>query len=757
MESEIEEIEEIEEFVEPEPWLETTSPGVRFFLLCSVFFLLMVVFTWPLVFHIGDAIPVAKENAELLRPEDHHAFMWNLWWFKDAVQQHKSPFYCNKIHYPLGVPLGLHTFSITHCGLAFILTYIVSLTTSYNLLLLVAIFMSAFGGYLLARMLGLEVWLSALAGALIAVNPYTMAHLRAHLNLVSTQWFLLAIFVFMKVLDNPGKGWMALAGLLSAMTVCGSWYYGLYFVLIALVIWIIKFANTWDRMKFYEKEEAVHLSLRVFGSGVLGIVLSLPALIPAIKAWREGVSPYVDFELIIKYSADLLSYIVPSMHHPLLGSIGDKALTAFDISEYEGILFLGVAVVLLGIFGLKAFWKAPLGKFWIITGGLAFVLSLGPVLKVAGKMTFFGIGPIPLPGYLLWQVPVFSAARVPARFGLLVMIAFIFAACFGLKRFHVMLGQNDRRKALIVTVLFSVAMFWEYLPMPVVLLSTHIDRFYQDIATESDDETLLNLPLSPEWRYYQYLQTTHGYNRVGGFHSRPRPQWLDRLNAFTALKYLNGDISINVNEAKLSFAEITDLYSFKYIVLHPQYHPHPEIIKTFLIKELSCVSVASRYDEDTHHYEAFTINPQVVQWMRQQIKKAGYKLTLFEGWHKTESDGTNSWVWSQGEEGVLAISLPDSTYQYLNLVVAVMPILYEERILELYWDQELILRGKLKNSLVDQKVSLRLPRSATTAGWHFLKLKVNKAIIPIQANPEEFTDDRLLGICLKDIQLMTES
>ena len=64
---------------------------------------------------------------------------------------------------------------------------------------------------------------------------------------------------------------------------------------------------------------------------------------------------------------------------------------------------------------------------------LMWLLSLGPLLQVAGKsqFTLFKVT-VPLPYLVLFKLPLFSIMRTPARLTVLVMLALAILVAFSL-------------------------------------------------------------------------------------------------------------------------------------------------------------------------------------------------------------------------------------------------------------------------------------------------------------------------------------
>ena len=121
----------------------------------------------------------------------------------------------------------------------------------------------------------------------------------------------------------------------------------------------------------------------------------------------------------ITYSADLLAYVIPSPFHPWWGAGAAAILRPFPGTLIEKVMFPTYTALLLAALGWAVGRRRgwPVG-FWAAMAGVFCVLSLGPVLHVAGQQL-----PVPLPAVLLYQLPVANLTRAPGRFVVLVLLA----------------------------------------------------------------------------------------------------------------------------------------------------------------------------------------------------------------------------------------------------------------------------------------------------------------------------------------------
>ncbi|MCA1553668.1 MAG: hypothetical protein LC737_04750, partial [Chloroflexi bacterium] len=114
-----------------------------------VYFLLAILFTYPLVFHLTTQAPVGEAWTY-----DGYSMLWNIWWFQHALLVlNANPFVTNSIFFPIGTPLYLHSYTLLSDLLALPLLPFVGVVTASNLILLASIALCGFGAYLLAAWL----------------------------------------------------------------------------------------------------------------------------------------------------------------------------------------------------------------------------------------------------------------------------------------------------------------------------------------------------------------------------------------------------------------------------------------------------------------------------------------------------------------------------------------------------------------------------------------------------------------------------
>jgi hypothetical protein len=140
----------------------------------------------------------------------------------------------------------------------------------------------------------------------------------------------------------------------------------------------------------------------------------------------------------------------------------------------------------------------------MLLGGIAFLLSLGPSLRVGGR----DVG-IPLPFAVLQHVPLLQHLRAPSRFSILVVLALgvLLAAGWTAWLAHVRRGFVR----LLLTAGAAGLMAAEYVAVPIPVFQAGTPAMFARIAAEPGDFTVTEVPgIDQAPGNLMYDQTVHG-------------------------------------------------------------------------------------------------------------------------------------------------------------------------------------------------------------------------------------------------------
>jgi hypothetical protein len=273
---------------------------------------------------------------------------------------------------------------------------------------------------------------------------------------------------------------------------------------------------------------------RAAGRALLAVLLGGAALavfgLPVIRA-TLGTSAYADESGVVRYSADLLGVVTPSFFHPLFGN-WEYTHRVLGINLDEGAAFLGFSGLLLG---LLALWKAPRARFWWGVALAAWVLSLGPLLKIFDQPAFIPVdgasSGIALPFAAVMDLPIFSLARTPGRFNFLLALAWAIIIAYAVQwlvawLFHRLGERRGRFGAWLVTAGLAALLIFEYQTFwPLPLARADVPAEISALRERDDLRAAFDVP----WgnlvvaKTGLFLQTEHGLPLIAGQITRRTP------------------------------------------------------------------------------------------------------------------------------------------------------------------------------------------------------------------------------------------
>jgi hypothetical protein len=175
--------------------------------------------------------------------------------------------------------------------------------------------------------------------------------------------------------------------------------------------------------------------------------------------------------------------------------------------------------------------------FWVGLAVVAMVLSLGPVLRVAGQVT-----EVPLPYALLKDLPVLSWNRTPARLNQTAMLAVAVLASYGTAALFERRVRAPRQ--IWVALLLVVVILFDYIVMfPWPVAPATAPPFCHWLAEAPTEGAVLDLPV---WDYtannlYMWHQMTHDRPIVGGYLYRRSSEAEDAMAELERLAMPDGD------------------------------------------------------------------------------------------------------------------------------------------------------------------------------------------------------------------------
>jgi hypothetical protein len=224
---------------------------------------------------------------------------------------------------------------------------------------------------------------------IFAFAPYVTIHWLGHQNLV-TLWFLpLFVLFLIRTVKESKWHWPLLAGAVAGLASLNDFYNFIFLFIFSLlfIFWLVIAQQKQINWRLMGK--------RILVGGLVWLALWSIWVIPAIQAVLQGqYGPIMTIEQISAYySADPLRYFTPSFLNPILGRLASVIPGRFS-GGVEGTIFLGYTpMIIVVVFLIHRFRNKlkdiffPSVWFWIITIISFGLLSLGPYLKVAERIT----------------------------------------------------------------------------------------------------------------------------------------------------------------------------------------------------------------------------------------------------------------------------------------------------------------------------------------------------------------------------------
>ena len=527
---------------------------LRSALIFVAYLALAVVMTWPLALRLSTA--VADLGDPLLN-------VWILDWDCHALTHAPWRIFQAPVFYPSKFPLAYseNLIAVAVVVLPFHLAGVPPIAV-YNIAVLLGFALSAYAGYVLARMVTGNASASFIAGLLYGFIPYKLAHLQ-HLQILWSLWpplLLAALLAYRRAPSWRNSSLIGAATVLSALTNLYYFIFGMLGLALALVLVAIA-----------EGREA-RFWARLIAAMTVAAALLIPILLPyAIVAkdydMRRGTGESLG------NSATPADWLIAPDRSAVYGHVVDPARRQNERELFPGLMLLllaAAAVVLtppresasaepssraaprwldaLIVFAAIVTWAGAVDdssrlttKFpaMVLTAAIVarlairFPRALGPgnlrgalrrsryPLEMWIAALWIGIGVLGSLGlnayfhsFLFQYVPGFRATRVPARWAMIAYTGLVpWAACG-----TAVLARSRRVVMALILALALIDVWprirWELAPVEI----SPVDRW----IAEAKSGPLFFLPIDRLYLLYEYMlrSTLHHQpimNAISGF------------------------------------------------------------------------------------------------------------------------------------------------------------------------------------------------------------------------------------------------
>jgi hypothetical protein len=409
----------------------------------------------------------------------------------------------------------------------------------------------------------------------------------------------------------------------------------------------------------------------------VGFTPILSAMVPDLLAEGDFFVQGSGFAEV--FSADLVSFIVPTQLHPWLGSLVEGFAFPHDKGQH---LFLGYTVLALALWAIVRLRRDAAVRFWAVSAGIFFLLCLGPSLRVNGADTG-----LPLPFLLMQRLPFFKGNRYPSRYSVLLVLSLAVlvgyaVSCLSEKlksRFAIHHPPSAIRHwpSAICHLLFAILFTFEHLSIPLPLSDLRVPEVYRTIAAEPGDLAVLEVPLAwrngfritgtlhPAFMYAQFYQTAHHKRILGGNTSR-NPEF--KFQYFTEAPVINSLIALEtgheIDEVTLRkdqalAPEVLRFLGVRYIVVHTLQTDDPQVIPDRVIPYVEATMPVEKF-HDQGGIVAYRVTlPPPADETTIDLDSDLARLNLAEGWGRPTDlgQGLSGYRWAQRQEARLLVRL----------------------------------------------------------------------------------------------------
>ncbi len=483
----------------------------------GLYVLVAVVMTWPLVMVLSSQFAGYPFG-------DAHEMTRHIWWIKHALQTGQPLIFQPLLGYPDGIQGVILWSDPLQFFPGWLFAFFMPLPAAYNLFALLTLALNGWGAYWLVWKLTNTRTAALLGGLTFMTAPVIQGHLAGGHGGLLVQWPLpLLVYSLLQVVSShltvdrqKPKLYMLLAIVFFVLTPLGHTLQLIYAVLplVAVLGVTVILRRDWWAL------------LRLVMVSAVGSALLLIFLLPVFNS-TFGTSAYTAEGGGVEYSADLLGIVTPSFKHPLYGQL-EYTHQVLGVNIVEGSSYVGI---IAGMLLLLALWKVKASRWWLALGGVAWVLSLGPLLKVLDQPIPIHLGTydtyLTLPYALVYNLPGFSLARTPGRFDFLLALVVAVLVGYGWSVVASRQSIVDSRKRLTLgTALVGLLIVVDYQSFwPLPTYDAAIPQAVYDLAKRDDVRAVYDIP----WdnllaaKDALWLQTAHEKPMIAGQVTRRTP------------------------------------------------------------------------------------------------------------------------------------------------------------------------------------------------------------------------------------------
>lgn len=571
--------------------------------------LLTALFTFPLIFNFSSALPQGGGDT------------YQSW--ANITAQYES---IAQLDFTDGFALALKQLG-TYSPYVLLKAIFGNTYSAYNAMFFLSYILSGLGAYLLAlHFVGRKVP-AFLAGMLFAFVPFHYYQTVAvHLGSMQQQWIPFAALFLIRFLDSQKFKDFVGTGIFLFLLAISEHQLLAFSLLFFLAIAVVKFVQKPALLRnkkiwSYVGVAAVFFAILVFT--VFGDLLKVATSGDNFLDPGSGAAK--------KYAMNVLEPLVMPGFHALWPGMNTffRKTVGVDADSRDSY-FLGYSVlILLGLFLWQFYRKKSLKldrddqkgiQLWTWMAGIFFVFALGPGVKIFTVDVY-------LPYQIVYKFfPFYDNIRVTGRLFMFAILSFSMLLAYAIA--HVKLSANKKK---YLSIALGVIMLMEFWVAPLKIMSVAYSPYYDEMAKDSRDYKILEIPGSTDYEFASYkLLTNAVHHKVsvdgmalarsvdGQFH------WQQTTPVVKQLLYTlpkgndpldqDADIAPQFDYARAT--ELLNFYNIKKIIINKQYTTKEEqrAIANFID---ATIETENRFEDG--FIIAYTVKEKQPQGMYYQI------------------------------------------------------------------------------------------------------------------------------------------
>jgi len=500
-----------------------------------------------------------------------------MWWVFDGITNRGGvPFHTGLLNYPDGG--SLFYIDSFNAVLSAPIQLIFGLPFAFNAIVLFGVAWTAFGAWLLARHVLRDPIMAWISAVIFGCNAHLLGQTYNGITeTINAGWIPIFVLALLRLIEHPSKGRGLILGAVFSIASLANFYYGLFCVLLGIVILIAQTITERGRIRWKK------LIVGLIVGGVLAIILVLPVLM-TLSGTMDQPDAMVDrdpdfvWNSLLRHNyTDVVGFFRPGHYYSpdLKAEYGEDLII---------VTYIGWVTLLLSAGAILLTKRRSALKLWSAIALIFLIFSLGPYLHIGGpeQVTING-RLLPLPFLPFFEAfPLFSRISHPFRFVVPAMLGFSILAAMAVRLLS--RGQSERFRATIVSLVSVTIMAEILLASPAVWPIPRSDANVPNTYSEMDVEgAVLDLPITVpnlERGVYTYYQTTHHHPVPYGL-NEPVPARLRQNRLTDFILYIESGRAVTaplflptlelVEGARLLYAQ-----GYRYIVVHERYMIAPK-------------------------------------------------------------------------------------------------------------------------------------------------------------------------------------